>query len=109
MKKRMVFGLALVCMALLTACAREPVQEKVEPTVPEETPEMIVTSVPEEGEETEKRSIDPGFTAPAPAGTGDGGMAVPAPDWDPDPDFDVSSDADQGEIGSFVVVPEPVE
>lgn len=109
MKKWAAFGMALVCVVLLAACAREPVQESTGTEVPEETPKVIVTSIPEEGKDAEKRSIDPGVAVPAPDGTGDGGMVVPAPDWNPDPDFDVSSHADQGESGTFVIIPEPME
>lgn len=122
-KKWMAFGMALICMALFAACAREPVQKESETGLPEESQEIIVKSIPEEEEETqergvdhgitveetEERNIDPGFTVPAPDGGGDAHMAVPAPEGVLDPDFDIMTEPKQTEGGMVVITPQPQE
>lgn len=103
MKKRVAFGITLICMVLLTACVREPAQKNAETNLPEESPEMIIRSVTEEAE---KRSVDPGFAVPATDGAEDADMVVPAPEGILDPGFDVSMGPEHDEDGTVVITPE---
>lgn len=103
MKKWKVFGTALLCMVLFAACVREPVQERAETDLPEESPEMIIRSATEEAEE---RSVDPGFAVPATDGAEDTGMGVQAPEGILDPGFDVSMGPEHDEDGTVVITPE---
>lgn len=95
MKKWMAFGMTLICMVLFAACSREPAQKSAETERPEESSEMIVKSIPEASEETEERSIDPGFAVPATDGAGDTNMVAPAPGGILDPGFDVSVEPEE--------------